>query len=58
MKLLVYSAALFSGKPRLSTMSDQNDTKHSDGMNDAIAATAIIAIVVITVAYWLSGMPS
>jgi len=39
-------------------MSEQRDEKYSDGMNDAIAATAIIAIVVVTAAYWLSGMPS
>jgi hypothetical protein len=39
-------------------MSDQNDSKYNDGTNDAIAATAIIALVVLTVVYWLSGMPS
>lgn len=44
--------------PRPNTMSDQNDSKYNDGTNDAIAATAIIALVVLTVVYWLSGMPS
>ncbi|MFT5580062.1 MAG: hypothetical protein ACI9WS_002822, partial [Paraglaciecola psychrophila] len=34
------------------------DSKYNDGTNDAIAATAIIALVVLTVVYWLSGMPS
>ena len=34
-------------------MSDQND-----GMNDALAATAVIVLVVVTVVFWLSGMPT
>lgn len=38
-------------------MSEQNNSS-SDGFNDAIAATAIITIIVVTAAYWLSGMPS
>ncbi|WP_200821337.1 methionine synthase [Oceanicoccus sp. KOV_DT_Chl] len=38
-------------------MSEQQSNLN-DGINDAIAATAIIALVVVTVTYWLSGMPS
>ncbi|MGK0500930.1 MAG: hypothetical protein ACJAYG_002584 [Oceanicoccus sp.] len=37
-------------------MSEQQ-SDGNDGMNDAIAATAVIALVVGTVVYWLSGMP-
>jgi hypothetical protein len=37
-------------------MSDQ-ESSNSDGTNDAYAATAIIALVVGTVAFWLNGMP-
>lgn len=36
-------------------MSDQ-ESKSNDGLNDAFAATAIIALVVGTVVFWLSGM--
>jgi heme/copper-type cytochrome/quinol oxidase subunit 4 len=32
-------------------------TKKDDGLADAIAATAIIAIVVVTSYLWLAGMP-
>lgn len=39
-------------------MSEQENTQDKDGFYDAIAAKAVIALVVITVAYWLSGMPS
>ncbi len=37
-------------------MSDNNN--YNDGAADAIAATAIIALVVGTVVFWLSGMPT
>ena len=37
-------------------MSEQNDTQYNDGINDAFAAVAVIAIVVGTVVYWLSNM--
>jgi hypothetical protein len=37
-------------------MSD--DQNEADGRADAIAATAIIAVVVYTLYFWLSGMPS
>ncbi len=30
----------------------------SDGMADAIAATALMTIVIATVVFWLSGMPA
>jgi hypothetical protein len=30
----------------------------SDGAADAIAATAIISVVILTMYIWLSGMPS
>lgn len=40
-------------------MSDQvNKERAADGAADAIAATAIIAIVVTTLYIWLSGMPT
>ncbi len=35
-----------------------SEERNSDGRADAIAATAIIAIVVLTMYLWLSGMPS
>lgn len=40
-------------------MSDKlKQESNSDGLADACAATAIIAIVVITMYVWLSGMPT
>jgi hypothetical protein len=39
-------------------MSEQNETKYNDGLTDAFAATAVIAIVICTAVYWLSGMPT
>ena len=39
-------------------MSDETKTEYNDGLADAWACTAIIALVVATVVYWLSGMPS
>ena len=40
-------------------MSDQQDLERGgDGVADSIAATAIIALVVLTLYIWLSGMPS
>ena len=38
------------------TMSDDKDS--GDARADAIATTAIVAIVIATVVFWLSGMPS
>lgn len=38
-------------------MSDQQPAKYNDGLNDAFAATAVIAIIVGTIVFWLSGMP-
>ena len=35
-----------------------SDNKYNDGAADAIAATAIIALVVGVVVFWLSGMPA
>lgn len=37
-------------------MSEQ-PSNYNDGLTDAIAATAVIALVVGTTIYWLSGMP-
>jgi hypothetical protein len=41
-------------------MSEQNQVSNeeADGMADAIAATATIAVVVAAVVYWLSGFPA
>ena len=40
-------------------MSDhQNAEREADGVADAIAATAIIGIVILSMYLWLSGMPS
>ncbi len=35
-----------------------NQERDADGTADALAVTAIIAIVVFAMYYWLSGMPS
>ncbi len=35
-----------------------NNERQADGTADAIAATAIISVVVLTLYIWLSGMPS
>ena len=37
---------------------ESNIEREEDGSADALAATAIIAVVVFTVAIWLQGMPS
>ena len=40
-------------------MSDQVNTERAaDGAADAIAATLIIALVAVTMYFWLSGMPT
>ena len=40
-------------------MSDEvNKERAADGVADAIAATAIITVVIVTLYIWLSGMPS
>ncbi|MEM9255956.1 MAG: methionine synthase [Pseudomonadota bacterium] len=40
-------------------MTDEpNPQDNDDGSADAFAATAVIALVVLTVYFWLSGMPS
>lgn len=39
-------------------MSDSQGPQYNDSINDALAATAIIALVVGTVVFWLSGMPT
>ncbi len=40
-------------------MSDETNNKDAgDGTADAIAATAIISVVVLTMYIWLSGMPA
>lgn len=40
-------------------MSEDSDVERAgDGVADSIAVTAIIAIVVLTVYIWLSGMPA
>ena len=39
-------------------MTDDINNDNGDGTADAIAATAVIAIVVFSLYLWLSGMPS
>ncbi|WP_205422666.1 methionine synthase [Seongchinamella sediminis] len=40
-------------------MSENSNHKHAgDGAADAIAATAVISLLVLTLYIWLSGMPS
>ncbi|WP_238946832.1 methionine synthase [Seongchinamella unica] len=40
-------------------MSEETNNKDAgDGTADAIAATAVISLVVLTLYIWLSGMPS
>lgn len=43
-------------------MSEQHDVESNvdsqDGINDALAATAVIVLVVAIVVFWLSGMPA
>jgi len=40
-------------------MSDElNQERDADGVADSIAATAIIATIVLVMYVWLSGMPS
>lgn len=40
-------------------MSDNtDDERQADGVADAVAVSAIIAVVVFTMYFWLSGMPS
>jgi hypothetical protein len=36
----------------------QNQERTSDGVADAIAATAVIGVFILTLYLWLSGMPS
>ena len=35
-----------------------SDPDSGDGRADAIAATAVLIIVIVTVVYWLNGFPS
>ena len=35
-----------------------NNERESDGVADAIAVTAVMAVIVFTLYLWLSGMPS
>lgn len=39
-------------------MSDQTQEERDDNFADVCAAVAILSLVVGTVVYWLSGMPS
>lgn len=44
-------------------MSDQqpstsNESSYNDGLNDAFASVAVIAIIVGAVVFWLHGMPT
>ena len=37
---------------------ESNQERRADGYADAIAATAIISVVVLSLYIWLAGMPS
>ena len=37
---------------------DSNIEREADGVADAIAVTAIIGVIVLTLCIWLQGMPS
>ena len=37
---------------------DTNIEREADGVADAIAVTAIIGVIVLTLCIWLQGMPS
>jgi len=37
---------------------DTNIEREADGLADAIAVTAIIGVIVLTMCIWLQGMPS
>lgn len=39
-------------------MTDMNQEEQQDSITDALSVTAIIAVVVGCVCFWLSGMPS
>ncbi|MFT5888557.1 MAG: hypothetical protein ACI9BO_001380 [Zhongshania sp.] len=39
-------------------MSDQTQEERGDNFADACATIAILALVISTAVYWLSGMPS
>jgi len=45
-------------KPGENMSDNTNLERESDGVADAIAVTAIIAVVVFTLYLWLAGMPS
>jgi hypothetical protein len=40
------------------TEQPHNEERDADGVADSIAATGIIAVVILTLYIWLSGMPS
>lgn len=39
-------------------MSDENQDYDEDAMTDAVSAIVLVLIPVITIIYWLSGMPT
>jgi hypothetical protein len=54
----VYFAQI-SNRVKGSTMSQENEVEQDEnGMTDALSAVAIILIPVISIIYWLSGMPT
>lgn len=40
------------------TENNQTQKDSGDGRADAIATTAVVCIIIATVVFWLSGMPS
>jgi hypothetical protein len=53
---IIPAPALFNTGEKMSD--NQNTERESDGVADAIAVTAIMAVVVFSLYLWLSGMPS
>ena len=55
-----YNAARINPHPWRKKVSDKAniDEREADGVADAMAVTGIIAVIVLTMYIWLSGMPS
>lgn len=58
MTLSWYTTALHALIRSYIMSEDLHDKDAEDGTADAIAATAVISLVILTLYLWLSGMPS